>query len=253
MKFLLLLWVAILASVSAFSQVITSSIYSATELPVVNQPGYEERTLFEGTSRDFSHVILQTITIPARQPDQPTQELDEEAIFIVKAGELTLTLGSKQKVLGPGSVVLIMPGDEYRIDNKAAQSLTYYEVRYTSNEVPDLDLYRLMGSSFWVDWQEITPTIDQQGTSRRTVRHSTVMSNRMVMDVTTRSPGSGSFQPHTHRAAELVFVLKQPIQVQIGGVLNEAKPGDVIFLESELAHSIQNGSQEGVTYLSIQL
>ncbi|WP_332369137.1 hypothetical protein [Spirosoma telluris] len=145
MRSFLLFWVILLASLPAFPQSVLSTVYSYTHLPAVTHPGYEEQTLAEGTTRDFSHVIVQAITIGANQPTQPTQQLDEEAILIIKTGELTLTLGSKHKTLGPGSVVIIMPGDDYQIENKVTQSLTYYQIRYTSNEMPDLDLYQLVG------------------------------------------------------------------------------------------------------------
>lgn len=252
MRSFLLFWVILLASLPAFPQPILSTVYSYTHAPAVNQPGYEEQTLAEGTTRDFSHVIVQAITIGANQPTQPTQQLDEEAILIIKTGELTLTLGSKHKTLGPGSVVIIMPGDDYQIENKATPSLTYYQIRYTSNEMPDLDLYQLVGGSFWVDWKELATTTNQQGNDQRLVPYPTVMSNRMAIQVARVVSGLGKNLPHMHRAAELLFILDHPVQTQIEGTSHRAHTGDLIFVESDVPHSINTSRPEGGTYLSIQ-
>ncbi|GAB4021189.1 hypothetical protein GCM10028808_65270 [Spirosoma migulaei] len=252
MRYFLLFWAIGWAFFPAFSQAITSDVYSYTQLPVINYTGYEERTLLEGATRDFSHLLVQAMTLQANQPGQPTQQLEEEAVLIIKAGELTLTLGGKRKTLGPGSVVVIMPGDDYLIENKAAQSLTYYFIRYTSNEVPDLDIFQLMGHSYWIDWQQVAFTDDKHGRDRRMVPCFSVMSSRFALQVTTLNPGSERYPPHTHRAAELSLILDHPVQVEIDGKMKRAQVGDLIFVESDISHSIQNSSQEGSTFFSLQ-
>jgi (S)-ureidoglycine aminohydrolase len=173
--------------------------------------------------------------------------------LIVKAGEVTLTLAGKRKRLGPGCVVLIMPGDYYRVENKAAEPLSYYLMRYTSNHMPDLDLYRLSGGSFWVDWQEVPATADHQEGSRRMVACASVMSNRVEMELTRLDTGLSTQPPHSHRAAELLILLDHPVETHIKGALKGAQVGDVIFVESEVPHCIGNSSQEGSTYLAIRL
>jgi (S)-ureidoglycine aminohydrolase len=250
MRSYLLFCIVILASFPAFSQAITSNVYAYNQLPVVKYTGYEERTLLEGTTRDFSHLIVQAITLGTNQPDQPTQQLDEEAVLIIKTGELTLTLGGRRKILGPGCVAVIMPGDDYRVENKAAQSLTYYLMRYTSNEMPDLDLYRLVGDSFWIDWQDMSSKAE--GENRRIRAYSTIMSNRMVAQITKFGAGLGKQPAHTHRAAEILVILDHPVQVQLDGALKGAQVGDFIFVESETAHSITTSNSEDCTYLSLQ-
>lgn len=252
MRSFLLAWLVVWAASPALAQAVTSNVYSWDHAPVVKRAGYEERTLLEGTTRNYSHFIVQAITLPANQPAQPTQQLDEEALLVVRAGELTLTLAGKRKTVGPGSVVVIMPGDDYRLENKAAQPLTYYQMRYTSNEMPDLDLYRLAGGSFWVDWQEISATTDQKKGSRQPLSYATVMSSHLALQVTTLGAGQWSQPPHTHPAAEILIVLDHPVQAHIDGALKGAQVGDLIFVESDVAHRIHNSSRESSTYLSLR-
>lgn len=244
--------VSVLAASPAFSQAIPSAIYAWGHSPPAGHTDYQEQTLLEGTTRDFSHLTVQAVTLPASQPAQPAQQFDEEAILIVKAGAVTLTLGGKRKTLGPGSVVMIMPGDEYQVENKAAQPLSYYLIRYTSNQMPDVDLYRLVGESFWVDRQEVVSTADHQGDDQLMFTCATVMSSRVVMQVTTLDPGARSLPPHTHRAAELLLILDHPVQAYIDGSVKRAQPGDVVFVESDVPHRIEPTLQKRSTYVSLQ-
>ena len=241
-----------LATMPAVAQSIPSRVYAWHQSPVVKQAGMEDKTILEGTTRDFASLSVHAITLQAHQPAQSEQQLDEEALIIVKAGALTLRLGDRQKTLGPGSVVVIMPGDSYRLDNTTAEPLTYYIMRLSSNEVPDLDLYRLMGGSFWVDWDDVPFTPHSKGGVRKMFDYGTVMTKRFEMHVTTLSPGMQSHPPHTHRAAEILLMVDNSAQGSINGAWQTAETGDIIFLESSVPHTIKNAGQRSCTYIAFQ-
>ncbi|MBC3786990.1 cupin domain-containing protein [Spirosoma utsteinense] len=248
----MLFWLLTVTVPIAYGQSIASKVYSWSQVPVVRQTGYEERTLLDGTTTDLANLTVQAVTLPANQPAQSSQQLDEETLLIIRTGKLTLTLGEKTKTLGPGSVAVIMPGDAHRLENKSKEPLTYYLMRYTSNDMPDLDLYRLAGGSFWVDWNEVPYTPHDKGGIRRMFDCATVMTKRAEMHVTTLNPGLWSHLPHTHRAAELLFMIENTAHEQIGGVLQRAEAGDLIFLEANVPHAIQNSSQGTCTYIAFQ-
>lgn len=241
-----------LAAWRAYSQPIRSKVYAWDQSPVSKHAGYEQRKILAGSTRDFTNLSIDVITVLANQPSPSAQKLDEEELIIIKEGELTLTLGEKVKTLGAGSIVLIMPGDLHRVENKSASPLTYYMMRYTSNEMPDLDLDRLAGGSFWVDWKEVPYKPHDKGGIRRMFDCGTVMARRFEMHVTTLNPGVWSHPPHTHRAAEILLMVDDTAQENIDGVLQPAKAGDVIFLESNLPHAIQNTGQRPCTYFAFQ-
>lgn len=241
-----------LATLPALAQDIPSSVYAWHQSPVVKQAGMQDKTLLEGTTRDFANLSVHAITLQAHQPTQPEQQLDEEALIIVKAGTVTLELGNQHKNLGPGSVVVIMPGDSYRLTNETTEPLTYYMMRLTSNEVPDLDLYRLMGSSFWVDWDDVPFTPHSKGGVRKMFDYGTVMTKRFEMHVTTLNPGMQSHPSHTHRAAEILLMVDNSAQESINGTWQTAEAGDVIFLESNVPHTIRNTGQRSCTYFAFQ-
>lgn len=252
MKSVRLLVALLLAASPGYSQSIASKVYTWHQASVVKYAGYEDRTILAGTTRDFTNFTVHGITLFVNQPSQPAHKLDEEELIIVKEGELTLTLGQKVKTLGPGSIALIMPGDLHRFENKSPQPLTYYMMRYTSNEMPDLDLDRLAGGSFWVDWKDVPYKTHDKGGIRRMFDCGTVMTKRFEMHVTTLNAGLWSHPPHTHRAAEILLMMDNTAQESINGVMQPAGAGDLIFLESDVPHGIQNTSQRSCTYFAFQ-
>ncbi|GAA4462868.1 hypothetical protein GCM10023189_40130 [Nibrella saemangeumensis] len=240
-----------LATALAFSQASAPSVFSWKQAPVVKRPNYEERTLMQGTTSHFSDIRIQAITHYTKTSPEETQQLDEEALVIIREGELTLTLGGKQKTLGPGSVVVLMPGDAFRLDNQTDQPLTYYFIRYTSNEMPDLDLYRLTGDSFWVDSRDVPYTPDDKGGIRRLFAAATVMNRRCEMNIMTLNPGIWRNPPHTHQAAELLIILENTALVHSDGEQKRAEAGDVIFWDAGVAHAIQNTMPEKCSYIAL--
>ena len=251
-KFILFFWLFAFVVLPAVAQTIPSSISSWNQSPAVRHAGFEERIMLAGITRDFASFYVQAITQFASQPAQLAQQLDEEVIVLVKEGELTLTLNQKKTVLEPGSIVVVMPGDVYRLENKAAQPLTYYLVRYVSNEMPDLDLYRLAGGSFWVNEKETTFQENEQGGIRRLFDGGTVMCRRVDIHMTTLNPGRQDHPPHSHRAAELILQVSNNAQGSIDEVRHPVSEGDVVFLDSGTPHAIQNTSQKSCRYLRIQ-
>jgi (S)-ureidoglycine aminohydrolase len=253
MKSVPLFCIFLLTAHLAFPQAIVSKVYSWERLLAEKNTGYVERMVFDGSAKGFSNISLQTVTLLANQPSQPAQQLDEEALVIVKEGELALTLGQKKKALGPGSITLLMPGDFFQLENKASQPLTYYFLRCTSNEVPDLDLYRLAGNSFWVDWHDVPYTSITQGGIRELFDGATIMAKRLKIDMITLTPGSSTPASQSHSAGKVLVIIDNPVQVTIDEVPHKAEAGDVVFLGAESAHLIQNTGSSKCTYLSVQL
>ncbi|MFC5408528.1 cupin domain-containing protein [Larkinella bovis] len=252
MKPLLLLFLIGFILQTAVAQTIPSGVYSWQKAAVVSKDGYEERTLLEGTTRDFNDFSVRGITLPVNYPVGPSQKLDDEIMLIVKEGELTVTLGEKTKTLGPGSVVLVMPGDAHRFENKSAQPVTYYLMRYASKEVPDLDLTRMAGHSFWIDWKDVPFKAHDKGGIRKLFDQATVMCKRFEMHVTTLNEGIWSHPPHTHRAAEILLLIENRAQESIDGRMLAAEVGDIIFLESNVPHGILNSGKGSCTYFAFQ-
>ncbi|QJW90872.1 cupin domain-containing protein [Spirosoma taeanense] len=231
---------------------VTSGIYRWNEAPVTKQAASEQRVLLEGSLTDFSHMKVHATTLPAHQAPHPAHKHTDEELIIIKEGELTVTIAGKTKTLSTGSVALMMPGDEHGFENKGDQPATYYVMRYESKEPVDLERGRKAGGSFWIDWKDVAFHPHDKGGVRRMFDRATAMTKRFEMHVTTLNQGLWSHPPHTHRAAEILLMVDNSAQESIDGRMHSAKAGDLIFLESNVPHAIQNTSPGSCTYYAFQ-
>lgn len=235
-----------------FAQTIDSKAYAWKDAPVTKKSGVEQRTLLDGTATDFSKFKLHATTLPARQAPHPAHKHDDEELIIIKEGELTVTIAGHTKILGPGSVAMMMPGDEHGFENKSDAPATYYVLRYTSKAPVDPERGKKAGGSFMIDWKDVAFQPHDKGGVRRMFDRATAMTKRFEMHVTTLNEGLWSHAPHTHRAAEILLMVDKNSQENIDGKLYQASVGDVIYLESNVPHALQNTSKGTCTYFAFQ-
>ena len=63
MKPVLLFWLINLLALPGFAQDIASKVYAWNQAPVIKQAGFEDRTILEGSTRDFASLSLHAITV----------------------------------------------------------------------------------------------------------------------------------------------------------------------------------------------
>ncbi len=231
---------------------VSSGVYRWATTPVEKKANSEQRVLLEGHTRDFSHLKVHATTVAAHEAPHPAHRHDDEELIIIKEGELTVTIEGKSRTMGPGSVALMMPGDLHGFTNTGAVPATYYVMRYQAKQPQDSLRGRKAGGSFWVDWKEVPFQPHDKGGIRRLFDRATAMTGRFEMHATTLNPGLWSHAPHTHRAAEFILMISNSSQESINGQLYPATVGDLIFLESNVPHALQNTSQVPCTYLAFQ-
>ncbi|WP_080057923.1 cupin domain-containing protein [Spirosoma aerolatum] len=236
----------------AIGQPLDSKVYAWAESPVVKKAASEQRAILEGNTPDFSHLEIHATTLPPHQVPHPAHKHDDEELIIIKEGKLTVTIEGRTKTLGAGSVALIMPGDEHGFDNKEGVPATYYVMRYTSRQPADRERGQKAGGSFWIDWDEVPFQPHDKGGIRRMFDRATAMSKRFEMHVTTLREGLWSHAPHTHRAAEILLMVENKAQESISGKLYPSTKGDLIFLEPNVPHALQNMSQGNCIYFAFQ-
>lgn len=251
MKRLLPLLFVLLTGV-AHAQPLASRVYAWQAAAVRKTPAAEQRLLLEGSTRDFKHLRIHATTLPPRQAPHPPHRHADEELIIVKEGALTVTIEGKTQTLGPSGVALMLPGDEHGFENRSDSATTYYVMRYESVAPVDTARGRRAGGSFWVDYAEVPYQPHAKGGIRRLFDRATAMTGRFEMHVTTLNPGLWSHPPHTHRAAEILLPTHGQAQESIDGVLHPATKGDLIFLESNVPHAIQNTGQKACTYFAFQ-
>ncbi len=174
---------------------------------------------------------------------------DKEQIIIVKKGRLQVTLNGTSKTIGPNSVVVIMPKDEASIKSKA-QNTSYYQMTYVSD---DMDVVRgKKEGSALLEFEEIPFKEHDRGGIRNYFNRKTVMCPYYEMHLTNLNGGIKSHEPHTHRAPEIIIMIKGETEMEIGNDIFGAKAGDVYFTGSNVPHAIRNLGNDQCMYIAFQ-
>lgn len=181
-----------------------------------------------------------------------TQKTDEELI-IVKEGKISVTINGKSKVLGAGSVLLIMPGDEQMINNLDSIPASYYVCIYRSKAPKDSVRAVSAGGSMMIDWNDIAFKPHDKGGRRDFFNRPTAMCKRLEMHVTTLNEGLKSHEPHKHFAEEIMLLVQGNAKEQIGDSFYEGTAGDLFFLPSNVLHTIINTGKGQAIYYAIQI
>src|SRR5690606_16767786 len=91
---------------------------------------------------------------------------DMEELIIVKEGTLKATIGDQTKLLGPGSVAYVLPGDEHGFFNSGTGNCTYYILKFKAKAPFDAERGKKAGGSFMMDWNEIAVNKTEKGMRR---------------------------------------------------------------------------------------
>ena len=232
---------------------VKSTVYQWTDLEVVKEPTRERRQVLKGTTTDLAYLEIHTSTLPpGKAPHPPHTHKDEEELIIIREGKLKVTIDGESKIIGAGSVALALPGDEHGFENGGEVPVTYYILRYKSKLTVNIDRGKQSGGSFILDRADILFTPHDKGGIRKYFDKPTAMFSRFEMHVTTLNTGLKSHDPHTHRAEEIVLLMKGSGVMQIKEEHIAVSPGDVVFLGAEVLHAIRNTGSEACEYFAFQ-
>lgn len=232
---------------------VKSTVYQWDDLEVVKEETRDRRQVLKGSTTDLAFLEIHTSTLqPGKSPHPGHTHKDEEELVIVKEGRLKVTIGNQSKVIGPGSVALAIPGDEHGFENGGDTPVTYYVLKYKSKLPMNVERGKQSGGSFILDYNDIPFTAHDKGGIRKYFDRPTAMSSRFEMHVTTLNTGLKSHDPHTHRAEEIVLLMKGDAEMQISEDHLPATPGAVIFLGANVLHAIRNTGDEACEYFAFQ-
>lgn len=235
-------------------QPVPSHVYQWNDLVAKQEETRIRRQVLEGSTTDLEYLEVHTSTLaPGMAPHPPHTHDDVEELVIVKEGQLKVTIKDQSKVLGPGSVAVAIPGDEHGFENAGETPVTYYIFKYRSKLPMDVERARKAGGSFMIDARDVAFTPHDKGGIKRYFERPTSMFERLEMHVTTLNEGLKSHAPHTHRAAEFVLMMKGDASMQIGDTFNEASPGALIFLASQIPHALENVGKGACEYFAFQI
>jgi (S)-ureidoglycine aminohydrolase len=238
------------SSLSAQIDSVVSGVYKWNDLKVEKRDNFEKRQILEGSTTDNENLNIYSLTIGR---DKSLKEKnDEETLIVIKEGKVKISFENETKILGPGSIALIMPNDDYEIENSGDSSATYYLFFYKSKYPADIRRGIDAGGSFLIDWNDLVFQPHDKGGVRQFFNRPTSMFERFDMHVTTLNPEIKSHEPHTHIAAEIVLMINGNSEMQISDSLYQGSEGDLFFLGSNVSHAIKNIGTKSCMYFAIQ-
>jgi (S)-ureidoglycine aminohydrolase len=219
-----------------------------------NEPGKSDSLnkieIFNGVTFSLKDLDVYVETIKSGKSQVIRN--DYETLIIFKEGKLISKIKGNQKILSPGSIAYILSGDKIKLENSSNDPVTIYVLKYKTNAAADFQRGVNNGGSFLKDWNDLTFKPHDKGGVRKYFEHPTSMFNRFEMHVTTLNPGLKSHEPHTHKAAEIVLMIAGDADMQIGDTHQKARKGDVIFLESNIPHALNNIGKNACMYFAFQ-
>lgn len=235
----------------------------AAELPKIESKVYQwesindryvvqQHQLAQGSTTHLKSLSVEAITLWDNIMSVSDMNDNAEKLIIVKDGTLSINIDGLSKNVGPGSVALILPGDQYSIQNRGSTPAVYYLLKYQSKSPVDLTRGHQAGGSFIVDWEEIEYRKHDKGGRRDFFDRPTAMCENFEMHVTNLNLKTSSHAPHTHQVEEIILMVHGNISMHIDGNETEALDGDFAFIDSMIPHAPTNIGTEQAIYFAFQ-
>lgn len=230
-----------------------SAVYSFNKAKVEKVGNVERRKILNGSTLDLANLQIHTSTLLPGDINHPPKASNEaEELIIIKEGSVQATVEDSTKILGPGGLILLMTGDKQSMKNISDKPATYYVLAYKPKEGLNIPRGKAGGGSFMKDWKDYVTLETDKGQSRPIFDRPSTAFKRFDVHATALNPGMASHPPHTHRAEEIILMIKGTGEMQLGDTLHQTAPGDVILVNSKLPHNIKNKGNVQNGYFAIQ-
>ncbi len=232
---------------------LASAVYSFNKAPVTENKMGEGRKIMNGSTLDLANLEVHTTTLVAGKTNHPpVAHYNKEELVIVKDGSLQININGETKVLGPGGLALIVAGDIQSFTNATDQPATYYVLGYQPKAPLNIERGKQGGGSFMVDWKDLEVRQTDKGESRPIFNRPSTAFPHFDVHATALNPGISSHAAHTHRAEEIILMIKGSGEMQLGDSMHKARAGDVILANANIPHAFTNTGNEQCGYFAIQ-
>lgn len=254
MKLLLIIVYSLLASLTfAQLQPVKSGVYRWAERPVKVNGDRESGVFLEGTAPALDYLRIHATTQYKGAKASPAHvNKEREELVIVKEGTMKATVNGKTRVLGAGSVVLIMPGQMQSFENIGDGPLTYYSMQYKSIKPINIERGMASGGSMMLNVDSLVFKPTEKGGGRAYFDRPTSMCERLEMHVTQLNRKGPSHEPHVHGETEIILMISGETEMTIDGKNYTAGPGDFYLVCSDLPHGIRNAADKTCSYFAFK-
>lgn len=253
LSFFLLLTTISAALFAQNMQKLNTHVYDWNKLEVKKTDSGEKRQVFEGHTNVLSYFEVHVTTLnPGKAPHGSHIHTDMEELIIVKEGLIEQSINGTKKVVGPGSVILALPGDDHGIWNAGDTEASYYIIRWKTDQPVNVERSKESGGSAFYDWKEIEFKITEKGGKRQFMNRQTALLENLEMHVTTLNEGITSHAEHIHSNEEIILITKGEAEESINGTPHRMGPGSLVFLTDEVPHGIKNVGKGQCEYFAFK-
>jgi (S)-ureidoglycine aminohydrolase len=189
---------------------------------------------------------------PGKTNHRPRALNDADELIFVQDGLLKVTINDSTKTVGPGSIILIMAGDTQNFENTSTNPATYYVMTFKSRSGINLQRGKDAGGSLIIDWNKLAVKKTEKGESRPIFDRPTAMFSKLEVHATALNSGLDSHPPHTHRAEEIMLLMKGNVTAHIGGKDYPVNPGDMMLATRDIIHNVTNTGAGQCWYYAIK-
>jgi (S)-ureidoglycine aminohydrolase len=250
---LLALSITIASSSIAQTDSLSSGVYNLDSIKAKIRAGSVAKPRVQGSTTDLATFSYHSSTLAPGKTNHPLRALDDrEELIIVKDGQLTININDSSKIVGPGSIALIVAGDKQSFQNTSDKPVTYFVLGFKARSPVDINRGKASGGSLLKDWNELVVKKTNKGESRPVFDRPSSMFPRFEVHATTLNAGEQSHAPHTHRAEEIMLLMKGNITMNISSINYKAVAGDVILVRPNVPHNLTNTGNEQCWYYAIK-
>jgi len=210
-----------------------------------------DSVLIKGETVHFKTTEFKLMNLTESSGTIPIQNSEEEQIFIVKEGEVQVSVNKKTQTVGANSVVVLLPGDTGSMECLSPEA-SYYTMAYVAKQKVDLKRGKKGGGSSIIDFESLAFKEHGKGGVRNYFNRSTAMCPYYEMHVTNLNAGIKSHEPHTHYATEIILIIDGTTEMEMGNQKFKGKSGDVYFIPSNIPHAIKNIGKKQAQYFAYQ-
>ena len=235
------------------SNQVKSVVYSWNAFEVTKQETRESRPILEGSTTHLEFFKVHATTLyPGQMPHASHAHGEDEELILVRQGQIKITTEKTGKILGPGGISLILPGEEHGLENIGTSEAIYYIMKFRSKLPMDIQRSMDAGGSILIDRSELGFIAHDKGGRWNYYDRPTVSCSDFEMHATRLLAGMKSHAPHTHVQEEIILMLEGDATMHIDGKEFKTSAGDVIFLDANVPHAITNTSDMACEYFAFQ-
>lgn len=232
---------------------VPSAVYSWDDFEVTKHETRESRPVLKGSTSHLSYFEVHATTLHAGEmPHSKHTHEKEEELILVREGGIKIVTPKQEKIIGPGGMALMLPGEEHSLENAADAPATYYILKFRSKAPMDISRSIDAGGSITIDRAELDFKSHDKGGRWNYFDRPTASCEDFEMHATSLKAHVNSHPPHTHAQEEIILMLKGNAKMHIDGKEYATTVGDVIFLDSMHPHGITNSGDETCEYFAFQ-